>query len=119
MQVDGKDITKYLKDEGYDVEWYDLSLDSTRNAKGNLQYNPVNQKYKVILHTRYLTQEELVDFCSIISNLKTYTVRFLNPFTGSYLTINAYRGDRKITMKWNRTDRGILYLPMDMSLIEL
>ena len=38
---------------------------------------------------------------------------------GGYTTANCYRGDRKITMKWNRTDRGILFNPFDISLIEL
>lgn len=112
-------MTKYLKDEGYDVEWYDISYDSGRNAKGYMHYNPVAQKYKVILHTKYLTQEEFTDFFSTIKNLKQLSVYFFDPYTATYKTINCYRGDRKVTMKWNRTDRGILYNPTDISLIEL
>lgn len=108
-----------MKDEGYDVEWYDVSYDSGRNAKGTLHYNPVAQKYKVILHTKYLTQEEFTDFFSTIKNLKQLSVYFFDPYTATYKTINCYRGDRKVTMKWNRTDRGILYNPTDISLIEL
>lgn len=108
-----------MSDEGYDVEWYDLSYDSGRNAKGNMHYNPVAEKYKIILHTRHLTQEEVTDFFSTIRPLKQYSVYFFDPYSGTYKTVICYRGDRKITMKWNRTDKGILYTPTDISLIEL
>lgn len=84
-----------------------------------MHYNPVAQKYKVILHTKYLTQEEFTDFFSTIKNLKQLSVYFFDPYTATYKTINCYRGDRKVTMKWNRTDIGILYNPTDISLIEL
>jgi len=36
---------------------------------------------------------------------------------GNYNEID--RGDRSITMKWNRTSSGILYSPSDISLIEM
>lgn len=101
------------------MEWYDISYDSGRNAKGNLHYNPVTQKYKIILHTKYLNAEELTDFFSTIKILKQLSVTFFDPYTGENKTITCYRGDRKTTMKWNRTDRGILYNPIDISLIEL
>ncbi len=84
-----------------------------------MHYNPVADKYKVILHTKYLTSEEMVDFFSTIKNLKELTVYFFCPYTGTFKTIQCYRGDRRITMKWNRTDKGILYNPTDISLIEL
>ena len=108
-----------MKDEGYDVEWYDLSLESGRNAKGYMHYNPIAEKYKIILHTRPLTGEEMIDFFSTIKVLKTLSVTYFNPYTGEKRTANCYRGDRKITMKWNRTDKGILYNSADISLIEL
>lgn len=112
-------MTKYLKDEGYSVEWYDISYDSGRNAKGYMRYNPIAEKYKIVLHTKPLNGEELIDFFSTIKNLKQLSVYFFCPYTGTYKTINCYRGDRTITMKWNRTDKGILYNPIDISLIEL
>lgn len=84
-----------------------------------MHYNPVAQKYKIVLHPKPLTAEELVDFFSTIKNLKTLSVYFFNPYIGGYTTANCYRGDRKITMKWNRTDKGILYNSTDISLIEL
>lgn len=84
-----------------------------------MRYNPVATKYKIILHTKYLTAEEVMEFFQILKNLKQYSVYFFNPYTGSYKTANCYRGDRKITMKWNRTDKGILFNPFDISLIEL
>lgn len=84
-----------------------------------MHYNPVAEKYKIILHTKYLTSEEFVDFFSTIKELKELTVNYFNPYTGTKRTAKCYRGDRKVTMKWNRTDRGILYNPTDISLIEL
>lgn len=84
-----------------------------------MHYNPVADKFKIVLHTRYLTGEELIDFFSTIKYLKELSVYFFNPYTGEYKTINCYRGDRSVTMKWNRTDKGILYSPVDISLIEL
>ncbi len=84
-----------------------------------MRYNPIAEKYKIILHTRNLTGEELTDFFSSIRNLRQYSVRYFNPYTGSIRTANCYRGDRKATMKWNRTDKGILYNPTEVSLIEL
>lgn len=84
-----------------------------------MYYNPVAIKYKVILHTKYLTGEEMIEFFKTLKTLKKYSVYFFNPYTGEYKTSECYRGDRKVTMKWNRTDRGILYNPIDISLIEL
>lgn len=84
-----------------------------------MHYNPVAQKYKVILHTKPLTQEELTEFFSTIKALKELNVYFFDPYSGTHRTIKCYRGDRKITMKWNRTDKGILYNSTDISLIEL
>lgn len=84
-----------------------------------MHYNPVAQKYKIILHTRYLSAEEMIDFFSVIKTLKQYTVKFFCPYTGEKKTVTCYRGDRKVKMKWNRTDKGILYNPIDISLIEL
>lgn len=84
-----------------------------------MHYNPVADKYKLVLHTRPMSREELIDFFSTIKVLKTLSVTFFNPYTGGIDTIDCYRGDRKITMKWNRTDNGILYNSTNISLIEL
>lgn len=101
------------------MEWYDVSYNSGRNAKGNMHYNVVASKYKIILTPKPLTAEEMVDFFSTIKILKELSVYFFNPYTGTYTTANCYRGDRKINMKWNRTDKGILYTSQSISLIEL
>ncbi len=108
-----------MKDEGYDVEWYDVSYDSERNAKGTMHYNPVAEKYKIILHTRHLENEEIQDFFSTIKRLKVLSVKYFNPYIGTMRTANCYRGDRKVTMKWNREDKGMLFNPVDISLVEL
>lgn len=83
-----------------------------------MRYNPVAEKYKIILHTKPLTAEEMINFFSTIK-LKQLSVTYFNPYTGGIRTANCYRGDRKITMKWNRTDKGVLYNSTDISLIEL
>lgn len=84
-----------------------------------MRYNPINEKYKIILHTPSLTQEQVSVFFNILKVLKTFTVKYFNPYTGEYRTATCYRGDRSITMKWDRKDVGILYEPFDISLIEL
>ena len=84
-----------------------------------MRYNPVNEKYKIILHTPSMTQEQAQTFFNVIKTLKTYSVTYFNPYTGQTRTAICYRGDRKITMKWDRTDVGILYEPFEVSLIEL
>lgn len=82
-------------------------------------YNPIAEKYKIILHTCPMNKAELIEFFSTIKILKTLKVTFFDPYTGQIKTIDCYRGDRKVTMKWNRTDVGILYNSTDISLIEL
>lgn len=82
-------------------------------------YNPIAEKYKIILHTRPMNKEELIEFFSTIKILKELKVTFFDPYTATMKTIDCYRGDRKVTMKWNRTDVGILYNSTDISLIEL
>lgn len=82
-------------------------------------YNPVTDKRKIILHTRPLKEAEVVDFFSTIKVLKTLTVEFFDPYTGQNRTISCYRGDRAITMNWNRSDVGKLFNSTDISLIEL
>lgn len=119
IKVNDVDLTDYLADSGYEVEWSDISYDTGRNAAGNMHYNSVNDKYKIILHTSSLTLTQFTSFYRKIAASKTISVEFLDPFTGTYKQISCYRGDRNATMKWNRTDRGILMEPNDISLIEL
>lgn len=101
---------------GYDVEWYDLSLDSGRNANGDMRLNIVNNKYKVILHTPYITQTELSSLFALIG-VGTLSVTFYDPFTATTVTKNMYRGDRSIGLYWDKAEK--LYSPLDISLIEL
>ena len=84
-----------------------------------MHYNPVAQKYKIILHTKHLSIEDFNTFFSSIVPLKKYEVKFLNPYTGKTDTAQCYRGDRKSTVKWDLKDKGILLNPTDISLIEL
>ena len=95
------DLTDLLKDERYDVEWYDLSYDSERNTKWYMHYNPVAEKYKVILHIKHLLQEDFTKFFSKLLALNQYTVTFLNSFFGTFKTINCYRRDIKAIMSYS------------------
>lgn len=84
-----------------------------------MHYSPVATKIKVILTTKSLTGEELKEFFSTLKTLKKYSVKFFNPYTGETQTAKCYRGDRNVKMKWDQVERGILYNPISISLIEL
>lgn len=118
-KIDNTDITDYLAEDGYDVEWYDLSYDAGRQANGQMHMNIVATKYKIILHTKSLSQTQFQTFFTKIRANSTYSVNYFNPYTGEYRTATCYRGDRKTTVKWDRTDVGMLLNPTDISLIEL
>lgn len=115
LMVNGEPI-EYLA--GYEVEEYDLSKDAGRNAKGTMRLCYIGTKYKIIFNSRPIHQEELVRIYNKLPR-QELSVYFFNPYTGTYQTINCYRGDRKVTMKWDRQYIGKLYEPISQSLIEL
>ena len=75
-------------------------------------------KYKIILKTTPLLQPQLTEFYSHIPR-RAISVKFFNPFTGSWKTIQCYRGDRKATMLGDWDKFGKLYDETEWSLIEL
>ena len=98
VKINNVDISKYLTNDS-SIGWYDVSKDSGRDtttADGRMILNVISQKYRLDLVTRKLTRDEVVDFFAQIRISPTMTVQFLNPFTNSWKTINAYRGDRTI-----------------------
>lgn len=101
---------------GYKVEWYDLSSNSNRNANGDMILRVVNDKRKIILSTPYLTQTDVTALFALLAS-GTLSVTFDDPYTGTTLTKNMYRGDRSVSLYWDRTSR--LYEPFEVSLIEL
>lgn len=103
---------------GYEVEEYDLSKDSGRNAKGTMRLCYIGTKYKIIFKTRYIHQQELLNIYNNLPRTEL-SIYFFNPYTGTYQTIQCYRGDRKVSMKWDRLHIGKLYEPVSQSLIEL
>lgn len=115
IKVDGQEI-EYLA--GYEVEEYDLSKDAGRNAKGTMRLAYIATKYKIIFKTRYIHQKELEKIYEKLPR-RQLSVEFFNPYTGTYQTIQCYRGDRKVNMKWDRQYIGKLYEPVSQSLIEL
>lgn len=104
--------------EGYEVEEYDLSLEAGRNASGTMHLNYVATKYKVILKTSPAYQGQLTSFYASIP-MRAISVTFFNPFTGSNYTMQAYRGDRKISMIQDQAGVDKLYDSTEQSLIEL
>lgn len=98
VKINNVDISKYLTNESQ-IGWYDVSKDSGRDtttADGKMILNVISQKYRLDLSTRKLTRDEVVDFFAQIRIRPTMSVSFLNPFTNTWKTINAYRGDRTI-----------------------
>ncbi|MCI8273442.1 MAG: hypothetical protein HFJ55_05115 [Clostridia bacterium] len=78
----------------------------------------LSEKFKIILKTTPLMQAQLTEFYSHIP-MRAITVRFFNPFTGDYKTIECYRGDRKASMLFDFDGVGKLYDEVSQSLIEL
>lgn len=78
----------------------------------------LSEKFKIILKTTPLMQAQLTEFYSHIP-MRAITVRFFNPFTGDYKTIECYRGDREASMLFDFDGVGKLYDEVSQSLIEL
>ena len=83
-----------------------------------MRLNYIGTKYKVILKTTPLFQEQLTEFYSKITR-RAISITFFNPFTGENKTISAYRGDRKVSMLFDFDGIGKLYDQVEQSFIEL
>lgn len=103
---------------GYEVEEYDLSIEAGRNASGTMHLNYVATKYKLILKTTPAYQDQLTEFYNHLPR-RALSVTFFNPFTGQNYTMQAYRGDRKVSMLQDQAGMGKLYDSAEQSLIEL
>lgn len=119
--INGVDISNYLA-SGSKVGWYDISKDSGRdaaNANGDMIYNVINDKYRIDIVTRPLTDEEVVTFYSEIKKSPTMNVTFRNPFEGNTMkTIKCYRGDRSLEML-QPYGGSLLFNKVNQALIEL
>ena len=120
VEINGQDISNYLA-SGSKVGWYDVSKNSgreTTNANGDMILNVINDKYRLDLITRPLTDEEVVIFFSEIKKKPTMSVKFLDPFTNSLITKKMYRGDR--SAEWMQPYGGsILFQSISQALIEV
>lgn len=83
-----------------------------------MRLNYIGTKYKIILKTTPLFQEQLTEFYSHVPR-HSISVTFFNPFTGKKKTINTYRGDRKVSMLGDWQGFGKLYDAVEQSFIEL
>lgn len=119
--VDGQDISNFLA-SGSTIEWYDVSKNSgreTSNANGDIILNVINDKYKLNLVTRPLTDNEVVEFYRQIGKRAgNHTVIFRNPFDGNKMTTKTmYRGDRQAEML-QPFGGSLLFNSISQSLIE-
>lgn len=119
--VNGVDISNFLA-SGSKVGWYDVSKDSGRdvaNANGDMILNVINDKYRLDLVTRPLTDEEVGTFYSEIKKAPTMNVTFRNPFENNQMTtIRCYRGDRSLEML-QPYGGSLLFNQVSQALIEL
>lgn len=104
--------------QGYEVEQYDLSLEAGRNASGTMHLNYIATKHKIILKTSPAYQGQLASLYNSIP-MRAISVTFFNPFTNSNYTMQAYRGDRKVSMLQDQEGIDKLYDSAELSLIEL
>jgi len=132
VKINNVDVSKYLSNQSQ-VGWYDVSKDSGRDtttADGKMILNVISTKYRLDLVTRQLTRDEVVDFFAQIRIKPTMTVEFLNPFTNTWKTINAYRGDRTAQaaypVKVQETNNNVtsdvlveMFNPISQAIIEL
>ncbi len=128
VKINNVDISKYLSNESQ-VGWYDVSKNSGRDtttADGKMILNVISTKYRLDLVTRQLTRDEVVDFFAQIRLRPTMTVQFLDPFTNTWKTINAYRGDRTasaaypVSVKEGNNDALVeMFNPISQAIIEL
>ena len=78
----------------------------------------IADKFKIILNTTPVFQEQLTEFYNHIP-MREISVKFFNPYTGEYKTIQCYRGDRKTSLIYDFDHIGKLYDSVSQSLIEL
>ena len=120
IKVNGQDLSNYLA-SGSKVGWYDVSKNSgreTTNANGDMILNVINDKYRLDILTRPMTDVELKEFFSEIKKSPTMTVEFLDPFSMEMKTIQCYRGDRNV--EWKMPYGGnLLFANVSQALIEL
>ena len=128
VRINGVDVSKFLTNQSK-IGWYDVSKNSGRDtttADGRMILNVISTKYRLDLATRDLTRDEVVEFFTEIRRRPTMSVEFLNPFTNTWKTINAYRGDRGVqaeypvlVMEGNTQALIEMFMPVTQALIEL
>lgn len=128
VKLNGVDISKYLTNQSK-VGWYDVSKNSGRDtttADGKMILNVISTKYRLDLVTRNLTRDEMVDFFAEIRKKPApIIVEFLDPFTNTWKTIDAYRGDRGAQAEYPvlQNEDGVqklieIFSPVQQALIE-
>ncbi|WP_053983432.1 DUF6711 family protein [Niameybacter massiliensis] len=89
IRINGVDVQT---PSSYMVNIMDITK-SERNAKGNMQIDLINTKYKLELTWSLLTQTQITKILDALEARVTFEVTFVSP-TGSKLTRTFYKGDR-------------------------
>lgn len=94
-----------------------VSSDSGRNAAGDTVIDVVNEKKKVYIQFRHMTEEEMN---SLLTAIQPYVVNvsFLDPRTKALTTIKAYTGTPEPEY-YTIQPGGTIYKPMSLNFIEL
>lgn len=69
-----------------------------RNAKGDMQIDLINTKYKLELSWNFLNQEDMSKVLGALESKITFDVEFIDPKSGSPKTCTFYKGDRVMPM---------------------
>lgn len=120
------DFSNFLA-EGSKVSQYDVSKNSGRdvsNANGDMVLNVINEKWRLDIVTKPLTQAEMVQFFSEIVKHPFIYMQFNDPFRGTQAEAKFYRGDRVAEYKWACTTskiiiNGAVYKQVNMAIIEI
>ena len=120
------DFSDFLA-EGSKVSQYDVSKNSGRdvtNANGDMILNVVNEKWRLDIITKPLTQAEMIQFFSEIVKNPIIFMQFNDPFRGGTADAKFYRGDRVAEYKWACTTsnviiNGAVYKQVNIAIIEI
>lgn len=114
---------KYICLDSYSVTYSTQDIDSYRDATGVLHRNVLpNRVVKVEFTTPIMRAADVMTFMSIIngayanSSTKTVSVKWYNPESNDYKTMDCYVPDITFTIKEN-SPSGFIYNPVRIAFI--
>ena len=94
-----------------------VSDNSGRNANGDTVIDVINNKVKVYITFRHMTDTEMNSLLAAINDY-VVNVSFRNPKSGTLKTITAYTGTPEPEY-YTIQDNLVIYNPMELNFIEL